>query len=130
MPKWWFIVTAKSLATAAILLAVAATLWMLFGFTYTLKTSTGILELDITALEFALRHGEAVYLFWPAFVMLVSLAGAVAVWRKKTAWVWAAGITLASVSFLGAWSIGGALAPVAAALLAAATALTGSRKFT
>lgn len=134
MAKRWLVVAAKSLAVAAFLIiAVAAGLWMLFGFTYTyaLKTSTGILKTGtVAALEYALRHGDAVYPFWPAFVVLVAVAGAAAVWHGKTAWVWAAGIMLAGVSFLGVWSIGGAVAPVAAALLAAAAASTWCGKFT
>lgn len=128
MLKDWAALMAKVLAGGALLHAIAVGLWMLFGLSYGygVATPTGIRETGtITALEFALRHGDAVYFFWPTVITLAALTGLLAAWRRKTAFVWAAGLTLAGICLFGFLSIIGlAVAPAAAALLMAALLLS------
>jgi len=106
-------------------LIIAYQIW--FGFKYT-SSGSDFTTRTITALQFALEGGSTAILFWPIFLFLLSIVGAIGAWKKVKPLVWVVAITFIIISVLGAWSIGLLVVPLALLFIAISILLHFSDK--
>ena len=104
---------------------IAYQIW--FGFKYTISGSDFTTR-TITALQFAVEGGSTAILFWPIFLFLLSMVGALGAWKKVEQLVWVVAITFIIISVLGAWSIGLLVVPLALLFIAISILLHFSDK--
>jgi hypothetical protein len=119
----------KTLGVITPLISLWSIYQMWFGFKYVGSSSENpTIQTTVSAFQYALDKGSTVILFWPIFVFLISVIGAVGAWLKRPIIVWSIAIILIIVSILGVWSIGGTVAPLAGLFFISATLLTIQKK--
>lgn len=95
----------RVLAFCAPILSIYLGYQMWFGFKYTVENAD-LPPQTITALQFALEYGSNAILFWPIFIFLISIVGALGAWKEKRLLIWIIVIFLLILSVLGMWTIG------------------------
>lgn len=81
----------------------------------------------ISAFRYALEEGDRAVFFWPAFVVVVSIVGAMGALANRVGWVWVSAVVLWALTALSMMSIGLFVAPLAIVMFAAAALITVSR---
>jgi hypothetical protein len=102
---------------------------MWFGFKYVGSSSENpTIQMTVSAFQFALDNGSKAILFWPIFLFVISVIGAMGAWHERPVIVWSIVIILLIVSILGVWTIGSLVFPLAGLLFISAALLTIQKK--
>ncbi len=120
----------KALGGISPLLAVGTALFLLFGPLYGFESgdSEGNFETGTaSAFELALEGGDRAVFFWAAFVVVVSIVGAMGALANRVGWVWVSAVALWGLAALSIMSIGLFVAPLAIVMFASAALITVSR---
>ncbi len=120
----------KVLGGISPLIAVGLALFLLFGPMYGFESgdSEGDFETGTTsAFEFTLKEGDRAVFFWPTFIVVVSIVGAVGALVSRVGWIWISAVALWALTGLSMMSISLFVAPLAIVMFAAAALITVSR---